>query len=67
MELNSNLSQKAQQDIELVKKAYYREPGETMYSVVQAYTSAANESGISLDSRYKLQRIGGTIVNLLKN
>jgi len=54
-------------EIELVKKSYYREKGETMYFVVQAYTSAANESGISLYSRYKLQRIGGTIVNLLKN
>ena len=59
--------QLTKEEQESVKSAWEHEEGGSMYSVVQSYTRAANDSGkLALESRVKLQRIGGSIVENIR-
>jgi len=40
--------------------------GKTMFSIINAYTGAANSRDLPLEVSYKLQRVGGMILSLVK-
>lgn len=45
--------------------AWPQEEGETMFNVVNAYTKAAQYPGLTADSAYRLQEVGGRILALV--
>ena len=45
--------------------AWPLEAGETMFNVVNVYTRAAQYEGLTAESSYRLQRIGGNILGML--
>lgn|GEM_PF-3465210 len=49
-----------------VSWGYAREPGNNMFSVVNAYTRGAKFRGLSAESGYRLQKVGGNILAMLK-
>jgi hypothetical protein len=51
---------------EAVEWGYGHEPGHTMFSVVNAYTRAAQYPELSAESGYRLQRVGGNILGMVK-
>ncbi len=51
---------------EAVSWGYAREPGHNMFSVVNAYTLAAQFPGLSAESVYRLQKTGGQILAMVK-
>jgi hypothetical protein len=53
-------------EIEAVNWAWKYEAGHTMFNVVNTYTRAAEYQLISAESSYKLQKVGGDILALLK-
>jgi len=62
----------SQQDrIDLIKKeeelvTLAWDGGNTMFSIINAYTGAANGPGLPLEVSYKLQRVGGIILSFVK-
>ncbi|MCC6575126.1 MAG: hypothetical protein IT462_15220 [Planctomycetes bacterium] len=48
------------------RHAYSIEPAESLYGVINAVTRAANSSSLSVDSRHKLQTLGGRLVELAR-
>jgi hypothetical protein len=53
-------------EAEAVQQAWEIEPGMTMFHVLGAYTRAAHDSTLSAEESYKLERIGGVILSLVK-
>ena len=53
-------------EAEAVSRAYGLEPGPTMFHVINSYTRAAQDSGLSGEESNKLERIGGQILALVK-
>jgi len=51
---------------ETVTRAWEIEPGNTMFSVINAYTRAAQDNELSGEERHRLERIGGQILALVK-
>ncbi len=51
---------------EAVEWALPLEYGFTMFHVINAYTKAAQYEMLSAESRYKLQRVGGTVLGMVK-
>ena len=51
---------------EAVEWAWPYEQGETMFNIVNAYTRAAQFQGLSAESSYRLQKVGGNILGMLK-
>ncbi len=51
---------------EAVEWALPLEFGQTMFHVINIYTKAAQHPELSADSRYKLQKVGGTILEMVK-
>ena len=49
-----------------VEWAWPQEAGETMFNVVNTYTRAAAMVGLPAESSYKLQRVGGEVLGMLK-
>jgi hypothetical protein len=47
-----------------VNRAFGIEPGNTLYSVINALTRAGNDSALALESRHKLQTLGGRLTDL---
>ena len=47
--------------------AYSREPGKTLYHVINGITGAANNLALSVESRERLQETGGRIMELASN
>ena len=47
-----------------VNRAYHTEPGDTLYAVINALTRAGNDSALAIDSRHKLQTLGGRLTDL---
>ena len=43
-----------------------REGGDTMFHVVNAYTRGAQFEGLSATSGYRLQKVGGMILEMVK-
>jgi hypothetical protein len=50
----------------LKSKGWQREAGDTMFNVVNAYTRAAQFEGLSAESSYRLQKVGGMILEMVK-
>jgi len=53
-------------EAEAVQQAWEIEPGMTMFHVLGAYTRAAHDPALSAEESYKLERIGGAILSLVK-
>ena len=51
---------------EAVEWGYKHEPGGTMYSIVNAYTKGAQFQDLSAESGYRLQKVGGNILGMIK-
>jgi hypothetical protein len=50
-----------------VTHAWEIEQGFTMFDVINAYTRAAHNSDLTAEEEYRLERIGGLILSLVKN
>jgi hypothetical protein len=51
---------------EAVEWAWQREAGDTMFNIVNAYTRAAQFQGLSAESSYRLQKVGGMILEMVQ-
>jgi hypothetical protein len=51
---------------EAVEWGWHFEPGGTMFAIVNAYTRAAMFNGLTAASSYRLQSVGGQILNMVK-
>jgi hypothetical protein len=56
-----------QQQAEIVKQAFYLEPGATMFHVIQAFTRAAQSENLSATDSYRMEKAGGTILSMVKS
>jgi len=54
-------------EAEAVEAAWAYEPGYSMFSVINAYTRAAQAAELTVEEAYKLERTGGQILALVKN
>lgn len=54
------------QEKEVVEWGWRKEYGDTMFHIVNAYTRATQLEGLPAESSYKLQRVGGNILGMLK-
>ena len=53
-------------EAEAIQQAWEIEQGFTMFNVINAYTRAAHDSTMTAEEAYKLERIGGMILSLVK-
>lgn len=53
-------------EAETIEQAWQIEQGYTMFHVIGAYTRAAHDSSLTAEEAYKLERIGGQILSLVK-
>jgi hypothetical protein len=53
-------------EAEAIGQAWEIEPGGTMFQVINAYTRAAKDSSLSSEESYKLERVGGLILSMVK-
>ena len=53
-------------EAEAIQHAWKIEPGMTMFHVLGAYTRAAHNPGLTAEECYKLDRIGGLILSMVK-
>jgi len=58
--------QLSQDETEIVRQAYFLEQGATMFHVINAFTRAAQTPILDAMNSYKLERIGGQILSLVK-
>lgn len=58
--------QMGKEEKEAVEWAWPIEKGETMFHIVNAYTRAAQYNGLSAHSSYRLQKVGGDILAMIK-
>jgi len=54
-------------EAEAVTHAWEIEQGMTMFHVINAYTRAAHEGDLTAEEEYRLERIGGFILSLIKS
>jgi len=54
-------------EAEAVTQAWEAEPGTTMFNVIGAYTRAAHEADLTAEEAYKLERLGGFILAMVKS
>ena len=55
-----------QNETDVVKQAFYLEQGATMFHVINAFTRAAQEPGLSTSDAYRLETTGGRILAMVK-
>ncbi len=53
-------------EAEAVERGWQLEPGHTMFEVINAYTRAAQDPTLTAEESYKMERIGGMILSLVK-
>jgi hypothetical protein len=51
---------------EMVKASFAQEPGGTMWSIIQAYTGSARAPELTVEAAYRLERVGGQILGMIK-
>jgi hypothetical protein len=51
---------------EMVKASFAQELGQTMWHVIQAYTGSARSPELTVEAAYRLERVGGQILALVK-
>jgi|GEM_PF-173955 len=66
IELFSRQFQLPQEEAEIVKMAYFQEEGATMYHVINAFTRAAREPGLTAVTAQRLESIGGRVLNMVR-
>jgi hypothetical protein len=66
MESFSRQFQLNKEEKEAVAWGWIREGGETMFHVVNAYTRAAQFEELSAESSYRLQKVGGEILEMVQ-
>jgi hypothetical protein len=54
-------------EAEAISRAWEVEPQFTMFGVINAYTRAAHEGDLTAEESYRLERIGGMILAMVKN
>jgi len=62
----STFSGQDQNEAEAVKQAFNLEKGSTMFHVINSFTRAAQEPGLSVSNAYRLETAGGRILALVK-
>jgi len=62
----NNQFQLTKEEKEAVEWALPKEYGQTMFNVINVYTKASQYPGLPVDSGYKLQKVGGTILEMVK-
>ena len=56
----------SQKEAEIVKHAFYQEPGNTLFHIINAYTAAAKTDGLTTADVYKFEKTGGQVLSLVK-
>jgi hypothetical protein len=51
---------------EMVKASFAQEAGLTMWNVIQAYTGSARSPELTVEAAYRLERVGGQILTMVK-
>ncbi len=51
---------------EAIDWAWPYEEGDTMFNIINTYTRASQHNGLSAESSYRLQRVGGMILEMVK-
>jgi hypothetical protein len=59
--------QLTKKETEAVTHAWQTEQGMTMFHVINAYTRAAHEGDLTVEEEYRLERIGGIILSMVKS
>ena len=55
-----------QEEVQIVKQAYYLEEGATMFHIINAFTRAAQDRSLSASGAYRLERAGGQILGMVR-
>jgi hypothetical protein len=55
-----------EQEKAAVEWAWPQEAGATMFNVINAYTRAAAMEGLPAESSFRLQRVGGEVLGMLR-
>jgi hypothetical protein len=56
-----------QEQMEIIKHAFYQEPGATMFHIINAFTRAAQDSVLSATEAYQLEKTAGTILGMVRS
>ena len=56
----------SQKESEIVRHAFYQEPGNTLFHIINAFTAAAKTDGLTTTDVYKFETTGGQILSLVK-
>ena len=56
----------SQTETEVVRQAYYLEQGATMFHIINAFTRAAQEAGLSPVEAYRYEKAGGRILGMVQ-
>jgi hypothetical protein len=59
--------QLTKKESEAVTRAWETEQGMTMFHVINAYTRAAHDGDLTAEEEYRLERIGGIILSMVKS
>ena len=55
----------SQKEAEIVRHAFYQEPGNTLFHIINAYTAAAKTDGLTTADVYKFEKTGGQVLSLV--
>ena len=56
-----------QEEVQIVKQAFFLEQGATMFHVINAFTRGAQDPSLSTSGAYRLEKAGGTILSMVKH
>ena len=56
----------SQVETEAVRQAYYLESGDTMFHIINSFTRAAQDAALDTLQAYRMESVGGQILNLIK-
>ena len=56
-----------QEEVQIIKQAYYLEQGATMFHIINAFTRAAQDRSLSASGAYRLEKAGGAILGMVKS
>jgi hypothetical protein len=57
----------SQEQTQIIKRAFYEEPGSTMFHIINAFTRAAQDNELSATETYQLEKTAGTILGMVKS
>ncbi len=56
----------SQKESEIVTQAFYQEPGNTLFHIINAFTAAAKTDGLTTADVYRFEKTGGQVLSLVK-